>query len=789
MPWFFLFKLLSKRFLRMSGSVMLCLLSFTSVDAQLAVGEWQVHYSYRNVTQVAIASDKAYAVGSNALFSVDFTDQSIAYYSKINGLSDNDISLIGYNDATKQLLIVYANSNIDLLSQSGISNVPDLYLKQAAMDKTVNSVLFADSLAYLSCNFGIVVLNMAKHEISDSYVIGVNGSYIPVLATSLFKGKIYGLTATGLFDADASNHNLADYQVWSSITSLPLSDVNNSNLLVYEGLLWLLKSDGMVYNSSDGITWNVVPSLKNITRMQCDNKYLYFISDQDANTYVYDTSLHFTTLAGVSPDCIATDNTTSPSFWLASGSSGLLQLNKNGQEMNAFAPSGPLDNSAWAMAVSGDKLFVVPGGAWAVQYLHPASVSMLENNQWTNIDGFSISQATSMPSTTDFVSVAADPSDNSHFFIGAYGRGLYEFKNNTFYKWYNCTNSGVESIFPGQTIQFDYQRINGLTFDSQGNLWFLNEQIGDPVKYLSSDGNVHSLYFDGIKGLPTLQDILIDKLNPNRKWILSERSTPGVFVFDDNGTLENQQDDQSKFFSSFVDQDGNIFSSDFYYCMVQDMNDQIWVGTAKGPIIIQNPDNAFSSDFTITRIKVPRNDGTNLADYLLGTESVNAIVVDGANRKWLGSQSSGLYLVSADGTKILKHFTAENSPLLSNDILSLGLNNQTGELFIGTDAGIISFMTDANQALDTFSGVHAYPNPVRPDYHGVITITGLVADTQVKITDVSGNVIYVTTSNGGVATWSGNGINGARVHSGVYLILCSSPDGIQHSVTKLLIVD
>ena len=771
---------------RQVGFVLALLLFATNTYSQLAVGQWQTHYSYRNVTQVAVASDRVYAVGSNALFSVSLTDQSIDFYSKITGLSDNDITQIAYNNKSNQLLVVYANSNLDLVSSSGVYNVPDLYLKQATMDKTVNSILFADSLAYLSCNFGIVVLNTSKREISDSYVIGANGSYVPVLATALFNGKIFGLTTNGLSQADASSHNLANFQVWTNVTSLPAG--GNLNLLSFDGALWLLKANGAVYKSTDGNVWNAVLSLSNIARMQSDSQYLYFISDATSTTFVYDKNLNINTLTGFAPNRISIDNTTSHSFWLASGNAGLQQVNQNGQTVNAFTPSGPFDNSAWKMAFGGDKLFVVPGGHWAAFNEHPGSISMFENNKWTNISNTTIQSLTGLP-CLDLSDIAIDPNDNTHFFAASFGSGLYEFKNDAFYKLYTSSNSEIENALPGNP--FGYDCIDGLTFDLSGNIWFANSFANNFVKYLSPDGNMHSLSFSGNQlpsSLPTLIALMVDRANTNRKWMVSARLSPGIFVFDDNGTLNNQQDNQSKFFSSFVDQDGNVFSSDFYFCITQDLNNQIWIGTMKGPIVIQNPNNVFASNFTISRIKVPRNDGTNLADYLLGTERVNAIAVDGANRKWIGTQTSGLYLVSPDGVQTLQHFTIDNSPLLSNTILSLALNNQTGELFVGTDQGIISYMTNATQATATFNNVYAYPNPVRPDFNGVITITGLVADTQVKITNLNGNVVYETISNGGIATWNGNKADGSRVSSGVYLVICTSADGSQHAITKLLII-
>jgi ligand-binding sensor domain-containing protein len=177
-----------------------------------------------------------------------------------------------------------------------------------------------------------------------------------------------------------------------------------------------------------------------------------------------------------------------------------------------------------------------------------------------------------------------------------------------------------------------------------------------------------------------------------------------------------------------------------------------------------------------------------LADYLLGTEEIKAIAVDGANRKWIGTASSGVYLISEDGLETIHHFTAENSPLLSNAIQSIAINEKTGEVFFGTGSGLISYQSDAIEGGNRFENVHAYPNPVRPEYSGVITITGLVADTQVRITDVNGNLVYETISNGGVATWDGCGISGERVTTGVYFAQCVSPNGKYKHITKILVV-
>jgi hypothetical protein len=215
----------------------------------------------------------------------------------------------------------------------------------------------------------------------------------------------------------------------------------------------------------------------------------------------------------------------------------------------------------------------------------------------------------------------------------------------------------------------------------------------------------------------------------------------------------------------------------------------VWVGTDQGPLLFHNPLKAFDADFTCSRVKIPRNDGTSLADYLLVNEKVKAIVVDGANRKWIGTESSGVYLMSENGQETIKHFTVSNSPLLSNDILSIAINPISGEVFFGTGNGIVSYQSDASEGGNTFGDVYAYPNPVREGYTGVITITGLVQNSQVKITDLNGNLVCETVSNGSIATWDAKDIHGRKVSTGIYLAVCVNADGTQSSITKILIIN
>ena len=291
----------------------------------------------------------------------------------------------------------------------------------------------------------------------------------------------------------------------------------------------------------------------------------------------------------------------------------------------------------------------------------------------------------------------------------------------------------------------------------------------------------------------TIQDILIDSRNPNIKYVVILRmtgsGTTSLFVIDDNGTKYDESDDRTRMFSSFIDQDGNPFKPSVLRCIAQDNDGTIWIGTDSGPILLGSGYGVFDDDFTITRVKIPRNDGTNAADFLLDNTQVNAISVDGGNRKWIGTETAGVFLMSPDGVTTLEHFTTDNSPLLSDNIICLDINDITGEVFFGTGNGIISYQSDASEGGEDFSDVHAYPNPVREDYHGLITITGLMKDTRVRITDVSGSVVYETVSNGGMATWDGTRPDGQRVATGVYIAMCISDNGKKHAMTKILVIN
>jgi ligand-binding sensor domain-containing protein len=317
--------------------------------------------------------------------------------------------------------------------------------------------------------------------------------------------------------------------------------------------------------------------------------------------------------------------------------------------------------------------------------------------------------------------------------------------------------------------------------DRKGNLWLFQSEVPGNIKMLKPDGTwiINPVTLD----VPTTGDIIVTE--QGQKWAILPRGN-GLFVLDDKGTPEYPDDDVYK--NMLVqDAEGAIISG--VYSIAEDLEGNIWVGTDQGPVVYYNPEKIFEEDLKAYRIKIPRNDGSGLADHLLKTETITSIAVDGANRKWLGTFSSGAYLVSPDGTKRLKNYNEQNSPMISNSISSVAVDNVTGEIWFATSKGVISVRGDAITGKESFENVYAFPNPVREDFTGNVTITGLMKDTRIKISDISGNLVYETASDGGQASWDLTTYNGRRVATGVYLVFCSSSDGSESDVTKILVIN
>jgi ligand-binding sensor domain-containing protein len=397
-------------------------------------------------------------------------------------------------------------------------------------------------------------------------------------------------------------------------------------------------------------------------------------------------------------------------------------------------------------------------------------------------DKWSVFDQKVFPKTSDFrdmVCVTADLKNPDHVFAGSWGGGVLEFRDGKFIKRHDNFNSTLQTQLPN-TPNEPYVRIGGMAFDSKGTLWVANSGVANVLSSLQTDGTWKSYELSGIANKTVGKVVVTSK---DDKWVLSPRGY-GLYALNSTNTISKEQ----KVIAHFSNNTDDIYTPmNDLYSMALDQNGELWVGTSAGVAVFSNPEKIWKDEVMYSSRPALKNpDG--YFHPLLEKETVTAIAIDGANRKWFGTKSSGVFLISADGETEIEHFNAENSPLTNNEITDIAINQTTGEVFIGTVAGLISYMGEATAANDVFSDVYVYPNPVRETYEGPIVVKGLVDETNVKITDISGNLVYKTTSLGGQAIWDGKNLNGNRCKTGVYLVFLNDALGEKTKITKLLFI-
>lgn len=638
--------------------VLLLLTVCALVSLQAQVGSWQAYMSYHEPQQIAKGGNNLYVLASNSLYQYNLNDQSITTYDKVTGLSDTYITHIAWNNDARKLIIIYGNSNIDLLDANGtVTNISALYKKSMTEDKTIDSLTIDGVYAYLYARFAIIKVNMQRGEISDTY---------------------------------RPNH--PQYP-----TTLP------------------------VFDNSD---WDAyLPTVK------------------------------------------------------------------------ALLPGGPKYNYFYNMQFVANRLYTVGGYylSGSMDLMRPGTVQVLEDDEWQIYED-------ELDKKTGFAylnhnCVAVDPTDKNHVF--ASGRcGLYEFRNGQLEKYYTQDNSPLHNAFSnGKTLGNNYNIVDGLQFDDRGNLWVLNSHAkGVNLLLLKADGQWEDHYQSSLNnykgvGYNSLRHAMIDSRGylwfANVNW-----EDPVVFCYDIwmdvlkpyySYTVNNE--------NYFTNQDGVSYNVSHINAICEDHDHNIWLGTSKGLFMI-DANEVGQSSVTFQQIKVPRNDGSNFADYLMNGVSISCMAIDGGNRKWIGTDGNGVYLISADNMEQIYHFTTENSPLLSNNIESIAIDPNSGKVFFGTDNGLCSYMSDATQPVEEMEkdDVYAYPNPVEPGYTGLITVTGLSFDADVKILSPSGKLVSQGRSNGGTYTWDGYDLHGNPVASGVYMVAVATSDGKSGVVSKIAIV-
>lgn len=762
----------------------LCCVSFfgigeVSFGQGIPTGSWRDHLPYSKAVDVIKRGDDIYTASSEAIFIFTTTDESITRLSKVEGLNSSRITAMAFSEQYDKVIVAYQDALIDVIAGKSITPYFDIQRFNIPVDRTINNILIYKHMAYMSCGFGIVQFDIEREEFDGPYYIGENGSPLAINELAVVDSVIYAATDQGLYYAHLSS-NLKDFNSWTKDSF----QVEKIHTITAFGSKLILNVVGEIFNTDqawilENGNWTLFNELgtfkKNKFFVSSERFYTtsYFsISAYDQNLSQLSVLSQSVISYPIEPWTAVYDS--DGVLWIADGKNGLLK-NFDEWRVRKIMPNGPFSPRVFDLDSKKSALWLVPGGRNASfnnLYVREPISTLTQNDIWQVVEGAYVD------SSIDFSAVEIHPAtNNSNVYVASAGRGLYVFNNDVGYlQKFDYQNSVLEeSATPGWTMVID------LEFDASNNLWMINEGTDNVLKVLLNNGTWISYNLGASAGKATpLGKLMIDNLG--QKWL--QRRNEGIVVFTDKGTLDNPNDDQVKVLSTQVGQGG--LPSSTVLSMASDKDGVVWVGTNQGVATFFNPSRIFGGGNYDAQTILVQIDGS--VGKLLAGEAVTAIAIDPGNRKWFGTSRSGLFLMSADGTKQIQHFTAENSPLLSNSIVCLEIDETTGELFIGTDKGLVSFRSDASKPSGTYDNVYAFPNPVRPDFEGVITITGLIEDSNVKITDISGSIVYETKSQGGTATWNGRNFAGDKVASGVYLVLANTPLGEEAVATKILVV-
>ncbi len=749
--------------------------------SQIGVGEWRDHLPYNRGKGVVELNNKIYCSTESGIFIFNKLDNSIEKLSRIKGLSDLKINSIASSQVYNLLIIGYENCNIDIIQNNSIFNYPYIKNKIIIGNKTINNIYIHNQYAYISCGFGIVVYNLTKNEIKDTYQIQINNETLNINDVCIINNEIIAATDSGVFHGRLMD-NLVDYSNWSRYTGYQTYNFKTEQIEAFDNKLFI----GQNLNASNSIivfkqedNWislyyttnkviNSINAIDNHLAISTNNEIMFLndnlsvessISDYGFSRYVVSNKIYIDA---------------SGTLWIADHNFGL--VSKTNNEFKNYKPNGPINNNCYKLKYLNGYLWVSGGGMTDrhQNLWRPGQFHYLKDDIWRTITSYT---------TRDIIDFTIDPSDPDHIYAASFGYGLLEFDNNTLINEFNLKNPEahtLKSAIPGE----NYYWIGGVTLDNKKNVWMTNMKSSSILDVYTNDKKWFEIPVEKVTDIYVGE--IINTKN-NYKWINLLRGE-GILVYNDNNTVKDLDDDQYSKFSVFDENNKTITSEVF--ALAEDKKGDIWVGTDMGIYVFYNAENVFKgANFYASDILIPRNDGTGLGDPLLFTETVTCIKVDGANRKWFGTKSSGVYLFSADGINQIKHFNTSNSPLLSDYIIDIEIDGATGEVFFSTSEGLMSFKSTASDETLQKNLLYAYPNPVRGDYKGPITITGLIEDANVKITDISGNIVYETVTLGGQAIWDGKTMSGNRVKTGIYLIFCTDDFGNKTKITKLLVIN
>jgi hypothetical protein len=751
----------------------LLVLGFTTIaqDYLQPIGQWREQLPYSSTIDLTAGNNKIYAATPYSIFAVNLSDNSIERMSKITGLSETGISSILYDEANQKLVIAYSNSNIDIIYRNDIFNIPEIKRENINADKTINRIFAWNNNYYLSTGLGVIVVNGTKYEIKDSWYIGNTGGFTKVNGFTADGSFFYAATEEGLKRTSASSGNPANFQNWQLMSGLTAGAcqhvISIPNKIIVQKNDSLFQWNGSNFSLFHADGWQ-------ITNMNYTGGKIA-LSQRQINGNARVTILN--TDGSIARTLQQANIITRPrnavffknDYWVADENKALSQHSTS--SVKQYRPNSPDGIVSGEMLVKNNIFYAAAGAVdanWNAKQ-NGNGLYKFGSGNWTNYNRSNFSK---LDSVYDLITVTIDPVDES-IWAGSFGGGILQIKKDGSMDILKQNSP----ISPAISNPLSY-RVSGLAFDADQNLWVSNFGAAQPFLVKKKTGGWKSFTPAFNLNTNALSQILIDDVN--QKWIVSPLGN-GLICFNHGSSIDNGNDDKWKIYKIGTG-NGNLPSNDVR-CMAKDKSGFIWIGTADGIAVIQCPEEAFTSSGCDAILPIVKQG--NFAGLLFKGEDVRSIAVDGADRKWVATLN-GVWLISADGEKIIYRLTEDNSKLLSNNVNNIAIDGKTGEVYFATAKGICSFRSTATEGGAKNENVLVFPNPVPPGYSGSIAIRGLVDQAVVKITELNGRLVHQTIALGGQAIWDGKDYQGKRIATGVYLVLISDVNKQEKTAAKIV---
>jgi ligand-binding sensor domain-containing protein len=730
---------------------------------------WKGYFSYNEITDVCISPSKVYSSTKNSVFNKDVTSNILTTFTSVNDVKPDEITAV-FQTSNNHTLIGNKNGLIILIKPDGSTlNKVDIItdVPVPANRKKINDFYEFNGKVYVSTQYGISVIKLSNFEIESNFYIGSAGEFIDVLQTSIFNGEIFAVTRTqGIKKATLNNPFLYDFSQWSVFNS-----GNWLSIVTFNNQLVAMNTDGYSYRFLGNLPQQFSQQIANGLKLRTDNTYLTISNLFQIS--VYNQSLSLVSNVFQIPNfsdlftCAITKN---DKLFIGTSKNGLFETSVvNPIVFTNISPNGPIEDLAFKVTKTTNDLWLTHGKydrTYTPDYKLQGISIFNKNNGWNKIPISEVQGAVSL------AAIAENPRNLSEVFVASGHSGMLKFTNKTNAFLFNQTNS-LESV--GWIPGFISVRINGMKYDKDGNLWITNALVNRGLRVLKNNNTWQSFDLSTVVQSPQFihyGNIDIDK--NNTKWVASYGR--GLIAFNE------------KYNNKFIvinEENGNLPNNDVR-CVAVDNKNQLWIGTFKGLRILNSVDRFISeNELTTTNIVIQEGD---LAQELFYQQVIQDIKVDGSNNKWVSIADAGIFQVSPNGQTTLRRFTKENSPLPSNNVLDIEIDEVSGEVFFATDKGLVSYLGTSTKGDDNLENVYAYPNPVRPGYTGTVKISGLMDKVNLKITDIEGNLVFETTSSGGTVEWDTTAFGKYKVASGVYMVFVTSSDAAETTVKKIMVV-